>query len=251
MTEPAPPSKLNSQLSPAVDAVLLRALAKKPEERFASINDFANALQQALHYSDLRTTLTLTQAEAYNGLTRTIMLPGKRQVPVTVPANTQNGQVIYLNGQGGEYYEGGARGPLIIQFAIGQSAPLPPQPQREPNNKSTFPTSGIAPTVSAFSTPTPHLNKAEPTITASFNKQTQAPSIYNGPQNSKPSNTKPRSRTRVVALVGLIVILIASSLISYGIYQNHVSQVKAANPYPSYLSGKGTLAFYDPHQYAT
>jgi serine/threonine protein kinase len=46
--QPGPPSKLNPQLSPAVDQVLLRALAKKPEDRYPSITAFASALEEAL-----------------------------------------------------------------------------------------------------------------------------------------------------------------------------------------------------------
>jgi serine/threonine protein kinase len=44
---PAAPSSINPALSPAIDAILQYALAKQPEERFASIAAFANALQQA------------------------------------------------------------------------------------------------------------------------------------------------------------------------------------------------------------
>jgi serine/threonine protein kinase len=44
---PPEPSSLNPVLPPEVDAVLLQALAKKPEARFASISAFANALLQA------------------------------------------------------------------------------------------------------------------------------------------------------------------------------------------------------------
>ncbi len=44
---PPKPSSLNGALPPAIDAVLLQALAKKPEMRFASITNFASALQQA------------------------------------------------------------------------------------------------------------------------------------------------------------------------------------------------------------
>ena len=44
---PQPPSAKNAQISTAIDAVLLRALAKKPEERFPSIVVFAAAFQRA------------------------------------------------------------------------------------------------------------------------------------------------------------------------------------------------------------
>jgi serine/threonine protein kinase len=47
-TPPRPVYELNPLLSSAVDAVLQRALAKKPEERFVAVSAFAQALQDAL-----------------------------------------------------------------------------------------------------------------------------------------------------------------------------------------------------------
>ncbi|GHO83544.1 serine/threonine protein kinase [Dictyobacter formicarum] len=48
---PDPPSRLNPALPPGVDAVLLRALAKQPEDRFPSVSDFARAFQKSLQAS--------------------------------------------------------------------------------------------------------------------------------------------------------------------------------------------------------
>jgi eukaryotic-like serine/threonine-protein kinase len=45
--EPVPPSRLNPQVSPALDAVVMRALAKDPAARFASAQELIAALQQA------------------------------------------------------------------------------------------------------------------------------------------------------------------------------------------------------------
>lgn len=45
--QPQPPSTFNAQLNAAIDAVILKALAKQPEERFPSISAFAHALQEA------------------------------------------------------------------------------------------------------------------------------------------------------------------------------------------------------------
>jgi serine/threonine protein kinase len=57
-TPPQLPSTLNPRIPVALDAVILRALAKKPEERFANISAFANAFQQAAQGMDLPTMIT-------------------------------------------------------------------------------------------------------------------------------------------------------------------------------------------------
>jgi serine/threonine protein kinase len=51
-----PPHLLNEQISPLLEQILLRALALKPEERFASVRDLAEALE-SMH---LRTDLPAT-----------------------------------------------------------------------------------------------------------------------------------------------------------------------------------------------
>ena len=45
--DPLPPSQVNPQLPPAIDAVLARALAKNRDQRYASAQQFADALRQA------------------------------------------------------------------------------------------------------------------------------------------------------------------------------------------------------------
>jgi serine/threonine protein kinase len=46
--QPAPPSTLNPQVSSTLDGVILRALAKRPEDRFPTISAFARAFQAAV-----------------------------------------------------------------------------------------------------------------------------------------------------------------------------------------------------------
>lgn len=94
--QPPAPGAFNAQLPASVDAVLLRALEKDPSTRFPSISLFAQAFDQAIQWEgDLRSTLALNEQEAARGTTRLLLLPGGRSVEVTVPANTQMGQVIY------------------------------------------------------------------------------------------------------------------------------------------------------------
>lgn len=45
---PPPPSSLDATLSPACDAVILRALAREPEQRFGSCTEMIDAMEQAL-----------------------------------------------------------------------------------------------------------------------------------------------------------------------------------------------------------
>jgi beta-lactam-binding protein with PASTA domain len=44
---PTPPSRLNPEVGPALDAVVMRSLAKEPIQRFAGADEFIAALQQA------------------------------------------------------------------------------------------------------------------------------------------------------------------------------------------------------------
>src|SRR6266568_1419205 len=51
-TEPEPPSTLNPSIHPDLDAVILRTLAKKPEDRFVSVSAFAQTFQEVLLHID-------------------------------------------------------------------------------------------------------------------------------------------------------------------------------------------------------
>jgi serine/threonine-protein kinase len=48
-TPPAPPSDLNPGISPALDRIVLKALAKRPEDRFASAREFRMALESEMN----------------------------------------------------------------------------------------------------------------------------------------------------------------------------------------------------------
>jgi serine/threonine protein kinase len=163
--QPQPPSMLNPGLPRAIDHVLLRALDKKPENRYPTISEFARALQQALpgtgdipkiqpessrgellrsaevreaqKGSDIRATLRISPAEAQRGTDRIVNLPGGRQVKVTVPANAYNGQVLDFSGLGESSPSGGPTGNLILTLSI--TSPDVPPPLRAAEAATVLP----------------------------------------------------------------------------------------------------------------
>ncbi len=66
---------------------------------------------------DIRATLALSQEEARSGTSRTLNLPGGRQVVVPIPAGAYDGQELHMAGQG-EPSASGSRGSLILTIAI-------------------------------------------------------------------------------------------------------------------------------------
>jgi eukaryotic-like serine/threonine-protein kinase len=131
-TPPPPPSFFNPRIPGEIDAVLLRALAKRPDERFPSISAFARAFQEAVQHAsaasapapwtgpDIRATLAISTTEALSGASRTLTLPGGRSVTVPVPAGAYDGQVIRLEGQGEPTSGGGPAGALVLTLAVRQ-----------------------------------------------------------------------------------------------------------------------------------
>jgi serine/threonine protein kinase len=60
---PDPPSTFVSSIPPGIDSVILRALEKKPEDRFDSISAFASAFQEALRLPDQSAALNISGSE--------------------------------------------------------------------------------------------------------------------------------------------------------------------------------------------
>ena len=172
LVPPPAPSTLGVRLSPAIDAVLLRALAKQSEERFASVSTFARAFQEAMQSGgDLHATLAISPAEAESGATRSLTLPGGRQVSVTVPAGVEDGSILRLEGQGMPYYEGGPAGPLVLTIAIPAEASQEPLPQ-----DSMAPTVAVAlPNVELPAVEEPSLPPALPSATGDREPPMPAP----------------------------------------------------------------------------
>jgi serine/threonine protein kinase len=134
---PKPPSHINTSLSPAIDQVILHALAKQADQRFPTIRHFATALQQAIDYVDVRATLTITAEEALQGMSHTIILSDKQQMTVMIPPRAQNGQELRLPDQGLPYYDGGPRGCLLLTLSTVQTDHLPVPVKIDEQNELT------------------------------------------------------------------------------------------------------------------
>ncbi len=70
--EPAPPSKLRAGLPKSVDAIVLRAMAKKPEHRFSTWAEFALELSKAVQ--QVLPAGTVPDSEKYVALKKVAML---------------------------------------------------------------------------------------------------------------------------------------------------------------------------------
>jgi serine/threonine protein kinase len=148
--QPQPPSSINLRLPKALDAVLLRALAKHPQDRYPSISAFAQAFEQAALNEpvapppappppqpgrDIRATLPISNIEAMRGTSRVFTLPGGRQLNVLVPAGAYDGQVLRLEGQGEPSPYGGLAGALLLTVTVTLTGAIP---------AGTMPTGGQA-----------------------------------------------------------------------------------------------------------
>ncbi len=224
--QPLPPSTYNSQLPPAVDAVILRALAKKPEDRFPSIADFAAAFEQATLSSPnllllgseetiasdihIRATLAISQGEAQVGTNRVITLPGGQHFNVTIPAGVSDGHIIRVQDQGDIT-------PVLLTIAI-----------KKPEQSSGYSNvgSGSQPPVMANPNLRQLSNSASgpdlPTI-ASSDPNLRPPEKQSTPYI--PQQQPPR-RSRSVGIISGLIILVLVVLLAGGgflFYNSHQS----------------------------
>src|SRR5947209_16670755 len=111
---------------------------------------------------DVSATLALSQAEAREGTTRTLNLPGGHQVVVPVPPGTYNGQEIRLEGQGQPSGYGGSRGALILTIAIAPAENFGSQtsPQQDADLPTAFSRSTPPPPPIVSSVDYPTVRKA-------------------------------------------------------------------------------------------
>ncbi len=87
--DPMPPSMLNVQVMPEMDAVVRKALAKRPDERYQTAGEFADAISAAVAAADAMSTMNRSaDATMMAPLDRTMLNPAVAMgagVPVPAP----------------------------------------------------------------------------------------------------------------------------------------------------------------------
>ena len=84
--DPVPPSKLNPRMPAASDEVILRALAKKPEDRFPSITAFAAAFEQAIRGNPAERVVETQQVQAGEFRAMVKMSQAEATLPLAINA---------------------------------------------------------------------------------------------------------------------------------------------------------------------
>jgi serine/threonine protein kinase len=254
--QPQPPSTLNPRISPVIDAVILRALEKKAEDRFPSISTFAQAFQAALQGGearrgtlawgiargvDIRATLAISRREAMIGTSRMLTLPGGRRLSVSVPEGTQDGKVIRLEGEGEPSSSGGPPGALILTIAIQRTEAAHPV-----SDAGSAETTVLAsnPRLQAYTSQdnitdstVPASNSQLPTISRHIPNESVEPTLpaaNQGPsEETRPTlygtdeayGTSPRrpgfSPSMTILLVGVVFIVIVASVGLFAILRSH------------------------------
>jgi DnaJ-class molecular chaperone len=87
---------------------------------FGSIFDSARRTTSGIHPTgqDELYSLDVSFLDAVNGTTRRLTLPDGRSLDVTIPAGTEDGQVLRLKGQGSVGSHGGVNGNALIEIHV-------------------------------------------------------------------------------------------------------------------------------------
>jgi serine/threonine-protein kinase len=184
--EPAPPTTLRPDLPRAVDAIVSRALAKSPDQRFPSARDFARAVADALSFAESHDALSTTEpapvpppaapAPAPQGGTITAWKPelvraleaalvpfvGALAGPLvrrSCAKTSDPGELVTLLGDGAG--DAGARAQLTTSLRVVLGMAPPPPPAASPPRARTVP---IPPAAAAAAAPRAATVAAVPTI---------------------------------------------------------------------------------------
>jgi tRNA A-37 threonylcarbamoyl transferase component Bud32 len=185
--EPEPPSRANTTLGTDWDRLLQRALAKKPEQRFASAREFAQALRDTLarHHDDATVVMATPPPTAPVAPAR----PSRRGSTALAAG------VIALSGAAGLFMllrpaarQGPEQQVAIAPAASGSAAPAPaPAPALEPT-PAPPPIAAPVPTIA----PLPPALPAAPPARASATLPAPAPaSLATAPPRAQGAASRP------------------------------------------------------------
>jgi serine/threonine protein kinase len=246
--QPQPPSTFNPQLSKDVDAVILKALAKRPEDRFLSISAFASAFQEATlgldastilkvpytpKSSDLHATLAISKVEAQTGTNRVLTLPGGRRVSVPVLAGAYDGQILRLAGMGEPSYDGGPAGTLILTLSVQETAEIAPPAQGDNLNRTLPASNPNTPDKTALS---PNRSNVSPVPPPS----SLVPNAAEAGHPQPVAREQGISTGTAILLVGLALLLIVGGLGFFYLYNSNRSSSNTTSSITNTQNGETT-----------
>lgn len=243
--DPPAPSTFNPNLPASLDEVILRALAKKPEDRFPSIVAFADAFEQAIMSpsarlattfqpvgDDLRATLAISKQEAESGISRMITLPGGQHVTVTVPAGAQHGQIIRVPNSDATSEQSKA---VLLDIDV-----LSPESMETPSALSAGAAQSQSTTPSSIMEKPASVRPDQP-ITPQVNRSVEhelptVASDWPGRIAQPPQQVPKRSALQRFGVIGIVVVIVL--VLSGVLYLTHFSQQKS--PQTAAITAKNT-----------
>jgi serine/threonine-protein kinase len=178
--EPLPPSKLNVQVPRAFDAVIQKALAKRPDERFQTAREFADAVRMAAAADATRpaaeatmlnldatvkpsqaasATLRPPRAPAGHAAESEATIPGTMRTSAPAPAPVRKSQMPAIAAVAAVVVIAGAAGAAWFVLKGSGTAPQvaqpEPQPSAAPSAAPAAPPAAPAPVAKASPQPAP------------------------------------------------------------------------------------------------
>ncbi|TMC25239.1 MAG: serine/threonine protein kinase, partial [Chloroflexi bacterium] len=230
-TEPPPPTRVNPEITPALAAVIMRSLAKHPQERFPSVPSLVSALAEALHVSDQEIlSPPFSPANAMNGqanLSSTEPTELPDLMSSTVLSSPQsatsesNGQGIPATPPDASVEEGRRSESAASAFAFVATNPSLASVQSSPHATSALPKPASAPSQEASQ------GTASP---ASSSPSSQVPVVISPPEPTKPERRQGHFKRNLimVLLILLILLLLASTVAAIFVFPG--KQTKTAPP---------------------
>ncbi|HLX40574.1 MAG TPA: protein kinase [Ktedonobacteraceae bacterium] len=138
-----PPSTVNPAVPRSIDAVLMRGMAKNPQDRYPSMLAFADAYHLALqptkepnmqfNLTPIPQSVTVTENDARMGASREVILPSGERLSIYIPPGTFPGRIIPIERPGMPTVL------VTVNVTQNMTPPLPPPPPLEKTQLATPP----------------------------------------------------------------------------------------------------------------